>query len=80
MFRFELGVSVVLAISVCWSFIVFFVTRETDGKIQLPTHADESADGLHEFNVTTHEDIIDGYPVDASAFWASVSLAEIAAL
>lgn len=75
MIRFELGVAITLAVSAGCSLILFYLTREKDGKVQLPTHVDESEDvvnGHDPFEVTTLEDIIDGYPIDADAFWASV--------
>jgi hypothetical protein len=75
MIRFELGVAITLAVSAGCSLISFYLTREKDGKVQLPTHVDESEDvvnGHDPFEVTTLEDIIDGYPIDADAFWASV--------
>jgi hypothetical protein len=75
MIRFELGVAITLAVSAGCSLILFYLTREKDGKVQLPTHVDESEDvvnGHDPFEVTTLEDIIDGYPIDADAFWVSV--------
>lgn len=75
--QYELEVAIALAVAGCGSLIVLYVTRTTLGKIQLPTHFDETEDSIlhiHDpFDVTTFEDIIDGYPVDADAFWASVS-------
>ncbi|KAF8955330.1 multidrug resistance-associated ABC transporter [Flammula alnicola] len=70
--RFQLPIAVVLAVSVLGSSIVFFLTRTTEGKIQLPTHVDsEDGEPMHDaFDVTRAEDIVDGYPVDAENFWA----------
>jgi hypothetical protein len=76
MLLYELGVAVALTISAACSLVVFYLTRETKGKIQLPIHVDEPGDDLHEnglFDVMKPEDIIDGYAIDADAFWASVS-------
>lgn len=71
MLRFELGVAITLAASTCCSLIVFYLTRDKEGKVQLPTHVNESSNVGHDpFDVTTPEDIIDGYPIDADAFWA----------
>ena len=75
MIQFELQVAIALAITAFASLIVFYLTRAKDGKIQLPTHVEESENVLHghdPFDVTTLEDIIDGYPIDPDAFWASV--------
>jgi len=75
MIRFEFGVAITLAVSACGSLVVFYLTRQKEGKVQLPIHVDESEDVLHghdPFDVTTREDIIDGYPINPDAFWASV--------
>ena len=83
MVRFELGVAVALAVSAGGSLLVFYVTREKTGKVQLPTHANESEDVFHwhdPFDIATPEDIIDGYPINADAFWASVRRVEMVAL
>ena len=71
----ELWVAIAFATSACSSSVVFYFTREQEGKIHLPTH--ESEDAVHgndPFEVTTPEDIIDGYPIYEDAFWASVRL------
>lgn len=73
----ELWVAIALATSACSSSVVFYFTREQEGKIHLPTHVDESEDAVHgndPFEVTTPEDIIDGYPIYEDAFWTSVRL------
>jgi hypothetical protein len=83
MVRFELAVAITLASSACVSLIVFYLTRDQEGKVQLPTHVDESEHVLYghdPFDVTTPEDIIDGYPIDADAFWASVCRVELVVL
>ena len=79
MVRFELGVALTLATSACGSLLVFYLTREKEGKLQLPTRADEVEDELHghdPFDIVTPEDFIDGYPINADAFWASVRRVE----
>ena len=81
---FELYVATALAFSAFCSLTDLYLTREKRGKIQLPTHVDdsESEENLYReddaFNVMTREDVIDGYPIDADAFWASVSRLEMA--
>ena len=82
---FELYVATALALSAFCSLTDLYLTREKKGKIQLPTHVDESEENLyHEeddaFNVMTREDVIDGYPIDADVFWASVSRFEMTAI
>lgn len=75
--RFQFEISVALTISALGSILVFYLTRAQEGKIHLPAYSEdsESEDGLrgHDpFDVTTPEDIIDGYPIDIDAFWAKV--------
>ena len=75
MSRFELHVSLTLAASALASLLVFYSTRQKEGKIRLPTHVDESEDALrgHDpFEVTTAVDALDGYPIDPDAFWNRV--------
>lgn len=75
--RYQLQIAVVLALSAVGSLLVFYFTRTKEGKIQLPTHVDESEEtfyGPDPFDVTKPEDIIDGYPIDADAFWTRVRL------
>jgi hypothetical protein len=81
MIRFELGVAITLAVSAFGSLVLFYLAREKVGKVRLPVHVDESEDVIHRhdpFDVTTLEDITDGYPIDADAFWASVRCIEMA--
>jgi hypothetical protein len=83
MVRFERGVAITLAVSACGSLLIFYLTREKEGKVQLPTHVDESEHVLHghdPFDITTPEDLIDGYPINADAFWALVRRVEMVAL
>jgi len=73
--RFQLPIAVVLVASVATSFIVFLLTRTTEGKIQLPIHVneeDEEAFKHDPFDVTKAEDGIDGYPIDGVTFWSRV--------
>ena len=73
--RFQLPIAVVLVVSIATSFVVFLLTRTTEGKIQLPTHVSEEDEGTLEhdpFDVTNAEDVVDGYPIDAEGFWSRV--------
>lgn len=77
MIRFQLDIAVVLAASVLGSVIVSYWTRTQEGKIQLPIHVDESlgsSDGRDPLDVTTPDDIIDGYPIDEEQFWREARL------
>jgi hypothetical protein len=80
MIRFELEIAITLAVGAVGSLFVFYLTREKEGKLRLPINVDESEDFLHghdPFDVTTPEDVIDGYPIDPDAFWTSVSCVEL---
>lgn len=75
---FQLEVAITLAVSAFCSFVVFYLSQEKEGNIQLPTNVEaDSAEDFdrHEpdpFDVTTPEDLVDGYPIDGEAFWARV--------
>jgi len=72
MVRFQLEIAVALFASVLGSLIVSYFTRPQDGKIRLPIHAGESlgtSDSRDPLDVTTPDDIIDGYPIDEEKFW-----------
>ncbi|KAG5650246.1 hypothetical protein H0H81_000167 [Sphagnurus paluster] len=81
--RFQLEVSTALAISAFGSLIVLYFNRPKEGKIRLPTHGQtpERQDIptiVHDpFDVTTPEDIIDGYPIEGDAFWAKMKRRKI---
>lgn len=70
--RFQFEIAVALAVSSLFSLIVFYFTRETDGKIQLPVVDNLDEESPDPFDVTKVEDIIDGYPIDETAFWNRV--------
>ncbi|KAF7316261.1 Multidrug resistance-associated ABC transporter protein [Mycena indigotica] len=46
-----------------------YLNWPTEGKIQLPVHVDDDDGGEDPFDVTRAEDVIDGYPIEAEAFW-----------
>ncbi len=77
--RFQFETSVALMVCVVGSGVVTWFVSEKEGKIRLPMHAEDErpASGFvaeaDPFNVTTPEDIVDGYPVDADEFWKRVS-------
>jgi len=78
--RFQFEIAIVLAVSIACSLAVFYLTRPEEGKIQLPTHVESSEEAYHgpdPFDVTKPEDIIDGYPIGADAFWARVRWSEL---
>ena len=77
MIHFQSEIAVALALSAFGSLATFCLTRPRKGKIQLPVHADGSLDATSNrdpFDVTTPDDVIDGYPVDEEAFWKEVCL------
>ncbi|KAF8231139.1 hypothetical protein L208DRAFT_1459361 [Tricholoma matsutake] len=63
-----------LGISACDSLLAFYLTCEKTGKLQLPTNVEESEDGHDPFDVTTPEDVIDGYPTNTDTFWVLASI------
>ncbi|KAF8649184.1 hypothetical protein AX16_005982 [Volvariella volvacea WC 439] len=75
--RIQLEVAVALAVSAAGSSLVFFLSREKEGKIQLPIVQDGTESLLHEhdpFDVTRPEDTIDGYPIEPEKFWQKMRL------
>jgi len=75
MFQFQLPVAIALVVSAFASLVTLYFTRkDSEGRIQLPVYNDR--DNLHDehdpFDLTKVEDIIDGYPIDAEAFWNKV--------
>lgn len=73
--RFQLPIAVILIVSTALSFVVFILTRRTEGKIQLPTHANEEDEEVlkHDpFDVIKAEDVADGCPIDEQGFWSRV--------
>lgn len=76
LFQFE--VAVALAICAIGSLGAFIAQREKPGKIRLPVTHDSSLEyELDPFEVTTPEDIIDGYPIEPDAFWKTIRLRKI---
>ncbi|RXW18905.1 hypothetical protein EST38_g6949 [Candolleomyces aberdarensis] len=75
MLRFQFEVSITLSVTVIVSILAFYWAKQQgEAKIQLPTHNDEELDGDHyskqdPLEVTTPEDVIDGYPLEEEAFW-----------
>ncbi len=57
------------------SLVISYCTRKnSEGSIQLPVYNDrDDQHGGHDpFDITKVEDLIDGYPIDAEAFWNKV--------
>lgn len=75
-FEFEISlVSVVLVLGSC---VAFWITREKEGQVKLPTYSGD-LDTRHfgesdPFDVTKPEDVMDGYPLNGEGFWQRVSL------
>jgi hypothetical protein len=75
MAQFQLPIAVVLIVSTALSLVVFILTRRAEGKIRLPTYANDDDDEVlkHDpFDVTKAEDVADGYPIDEQGFWSRV--------
>lgn len=72
---YQLQIAIALNASAVLSAVLFAVFRERDGKIQLPIHVDIPDDIYPDgdpFDVTTPEDLVDGYPLGEENFWARV--------
>jgi hypothetical protein len=69
--RFQLPITIALVISVVTSLITFYFTRTKEGKIKLPTTANEQNE-RDIFDVLRPEDVTDGYPIDEEGFWTRV--------
>ncbi|KAJ7476731.1 multidrug resistance-associated ABC transporter [Mycena latifolia] len=71
--RYQFEIALALNASAIVSAVLFYFNRATDGKIQLPTHSAPAEDRYPDgdpFDVTTPEDLLDGYPLDEIKFWA----------
>ncbi|KAF8888549.1 multidrug resistance-associated ABC transporter [Infundibulicybe gibba] len=72
--RYQLPIAIALVGLSIGSLITFYFTQPNHGKIRLPLHLDDTASeslpATDPFDVTTPEDIIDGYPIEAEKFWA----------
>lgn len=75
--QYQLEVAVLLAASVVCSVVIFYLTRATDGQIKLAVEHDDGYEHGTQpdpFDVSTPEDMVDGYPIDEHAFWVKVSM------
>jgi len=71
--RFQLPIAIALVVSVVTSLLTFYLTRNKEGKIQLPIQTDvvDEQNESEMFDATRPEDM-DGYPIDAERFWRRV--------
>lgn len=71
--EYQLPIAAILAATAVGSILVLYLTRPSQGKIQLPTHGelDESLT-RDPFDVNRPEDVIDGYPINEEGFWKNV--------
>jgi hypothetical protein len=75
MLRYQLEVVIALNVSAALSALFLYLTRPKEGNIQLPVHARDTAETYSDgdpFDVTTAEDVLEGYPLDEEQFWAKV--------
>jgi hypothetical protein len=70
--RFQLPISIALAISIVISAITSYLRRAKEEKIQLPIAVADEQNEHGVFDVTRPEDVTDGYPIDAESFWIRV--------
>ncbi|KAL4260343.1 ATP-binding cassette transporter C [Pleurotus pulmonarius] len=78
--RFQLEVAAALVASVLPSLVAFYVFRPREGKIQLPIHSEGNGVQAHEhdpFDVLTREDVVEGEPIEETAFWARMRLIKL---
>jgi hypothetical protein len=70
--EYQLPVAIFLAVTTAISGTAYaFDHGKDEGNIKL---VEDAADSEHDpYNVTTPEDVVDGEPLDESAFWANVS-------
>ncbi|KAJ7108814.1 multidrug resistance-associated ABC transporter [Mycena epipterygia] len=80
MSRYQLEIAIALNASAVCSAVLFYLNRTTEGKIQLPVHADRTDEIYPDgdpFDVMTPEDLLDGYPLDEAKFWARMRIRKI---
>jgi hypothetical protein len=77
--RFELAVAIVLVGGALCSAAVFAFSNQKESGIRLPVYVGEDGE-KDPFDVTTPEDVVDGFPVDEARFWARVHLASRTAM
>lgn len=72
--RYQLEASSSLvAVGLCSLAYFAYSSRANKPKIQLPIYDDDDELGRHDpFDVVKPEDVIDGNPIDADAFWGEV--------
>ncbi|KAJ7147015.1 multidrug resistance-associated ABC transporter, partial [Mycena epipterygia] len=78
--RYQLEIAIALNASAVCSAVLFYLNRTTEGKIQLPVHADRTDEIYPDgdpFDVITPEDLLDGYPLDETKFWARMRIRKI---
>ena len=71
MLHFQLPISITLVTSVVISLFTSYFTRTKEGKIRLPTAANEQNE-RDIFDVIRSEDVTDGYPIGEESFWTRV--------
>ena len=70
-FHWQLPISITLVTSVVISLFTSYFTRTKEGKIRLPTAANEQNE-RDIFDVIRPEDVTDGYPIGEESFWTRV--------
>ncbi|KAJ7654642.1 multidrug resistance-associated ABC transporter [Mycena polygramma] len=78
--RYQLEVAVALSVSAVSSSLLLFLNRAREGKVRLANDADGSEEIYPDgdpFDITTAEDLVDGYPIKEEAFWAKMRTRKI---
>ncbi|KAJ7829796.1 hypothetical protein B0H13DRAFT_2372376 [Mycena leptocephala] len=78
--QYQLEIAIALNVSTALSALLLYLnrSRSTEGKIRLPLHdapheeaeSEETYPDGDPFDITTAEDILDGYPLHEEKFWA----------
>ncbi|KAJ7025509.1 multidrug resistance-associated ABC transporter [Mycena alexandri] len=72
MSRYQLEIAIVLEASAALSAACIYLNRTKEGKIQLLVHVDGSDEIYPDgdpFDVTTAQDLVEGYPLEEEEFW-----------
>ncbi|KAF7308067.1 Multidrug resistance-associated ABC transporter protein [Mycena kentingensis (nom. inval.)] len=67
--QYELEIAAGLDSLALASIVLTFLARRKEGRIRLSVTALDASPALDPFDVTTEEDLVEGYPIDEALFW-----------
>ncbi|KAJ7737145.1 multidrug resistance-associated ABC transporter [Mycena maculata] len=73
---YQLQIAIALGALAVSSALLFFLNRTSEGKIHLPAEEDIHP-GDDPLDVTSAEDLLDGYPIDEATFWAHMFMRKL---